>query len=96
MARTKRKANPLVPELTPATSTARVYKAAGYVRLSVEDGGKPGADTRLTEAEALEQARLRAQYLKEFRANMEATLQAVRVEQADGSYKPLVKKEKMN
>lgn len=50
----------------------------------------------LTEAEALEQARLRAQYLKEFRANMEATLQAVRVEQADGSYKPLVKKEKMN
>ena len=50
----------------------------------------------LTEAEALEQARLRAQYLKEFRANMEATLQAVRVEQADGSYKPLVKKNKMN
>ena len=50
----------------------------------------------LTEAEALEQAQLRAQYLKEFRANMEATLQAVRVEQADGSYKPLVKKEKMN
>ena len=45
---------------------------------------------------ALEQARLRAQYLREFRANMEATLQAVRVEQPDGSYKPLVKKEKMN
>ena len=50
----------------------------------------------LTEAEALEQARLRAQYLREFRANMEATLQAVRVEQPDGSYKPLGKKEKMN
>ena len=50
----------------------------------------------LTEAEALEQARLRAQYLREFRANMEATLQAVRVEQPDGSYKLLVKKEKMN
>lgn len=50
----------------------------------------------LTEAEALEQAQLRAQYLREFRANMEATLQAVRVEQADGSYKPLVKKNKMN
>ena len=50
----------------------------------------------LTEAEALEQAKLRAQYLREFRANMEATLQAVRVEQADGSYKPLVKKQKMN
>ena len=50
----------------------------------------------LTEAEALEQAQLRAQYLREFRANMEATLQAVRVEQPDGSYKPLVKKKKMN
>lgn len=50
----------------------------------------------LTETEALEQAQLRAQYLREFRANMEATLQAVRVEQADGSYKPLVKKNKMN
>ena len=50
----------------------------------------------LTPAEAEEQAALRAQYLKEFRANMEATLQAVRVEQEDGTYKPLVKKEKMN
>ena len=50
----------------------------------------------LTEAEALEQAQLRAQYLREFRANMEATLQAVRVEQPDGRYKPLVKKSKMN
>ena len=50
----------------------------------------------LTEAELAEQARLRAQYLKEFRANMEATLQAVRVEQADGSYKPLVKKDRLN
>lgn len=50
----------------------------------------------LTAAEAEEQAQLRAQYLREFRANMEATLQAVRVEQEDGSYKPLVKKEKMN
>lgn len=50
----------------------------------------------LTEAEALEQAQLRAQYLREFRANMEATLKAVRVEQADGSYKPLVRKNKLN
>ena len=50
----------------------------------------------LTEAEAEEQAKLRAQYLKEFRANMEATLQAVRVEQADGTYKPLVKKSRPN
>ena len=49
----------------------------------------------LTEEETAEQAALRQQYLKEFRANMEATLQAVRVEQADGTYKPLVKKEKI-
>ena len=47
----------------------------------------------LTPAELEEQAQLRAQYLREFRANMEATLRAVRVEQADGTYKPLVKKE---
>ena len=47
----------------------------------------------LTEEETKEQAALRAQYLREFRANMEATLQAVRVEQEDGTYKPLVKKE---
>ena len=46
----------------------------------------------LTEAEAIEQQELRAQYLREFRANMDATLQAVRVEQADGTYKPLEKK----
>ena len=50
----------------------------------------------LTAEEAEEQAALRAQYLKEFRANMEATLQAVRVEQEDGTYKPLVKKEKLH
>ena len=50
----------------------------------------------LTEAEAIEQQELRAQYLREFRANMEETLKAVRVEQADGTYKPLVKKEKAN
>jgi len=47
----------------------------------------------LNEEELREQAELRAQYLREFRANMEATLQAVRVEQEDGTYKPLVKKE---
>ena len=46
----------------------------------------------LNEAELAEQAVLRAQYLKEFRENMEATLRAVRVEQADGTYKPLEKK----
>ena len=46
----------------------------------------------LTEAELAEQAELRAQYLREFRENMEATRKAVRVEQADGTYKPLEKK----
>lgn len=46
----------------------------------------------LTEAELAEQAELRAQYLREFRENMEAMLKAVRVEQADGTYKPLEKK----
>ena len=46
----------------------------------------------LTEAELEEQAALRQQYLREFRANMEETLKAVRVEQADGTYKPLEKK----
>ncbi len=46
----------------------------------------------LTEAEQKEQQELRAQYLREFRANMEATLQNVRVEQEDGSYAPLEKR----
>lgn len=46
----------------------------------------------LTEEELSEQAELRAQYLREFRENMEATLRAVRVEQVDGTYKPLEKK----
>jgi len=47
----------------------------------------------LNEEELKEQAELRAQYLREFRANMEETLKMVRVEQEDGTYKPLVKKE---
>ena len=46
----------------------------------------------LTESEVEEQKALRAQYIKESRANMEDTLRRVRVEQADGTYKPLVKK----
>ena len=50
----------------------------------------------LTEAEVQEQAALRKQYLAEFRANMEDTLRRVRVEQPDGTYKPLVKREKLN
>jgi uncharacterized protein YnzC (UPF0291/DUF896 family) len=50
----------------------------------------------LTATELEEQAALRAQYLKEFRINMEDTLKRVRVEQADGTYKPLVRKDKLN
>lgn len=50
----------------------------------------------LTAEEAEEQAALRAQYLREFRANLQDTLSRVRVEQEDGSYKPLVKKNRLN
>lgn len=32
-------------EATVATPTQKIYKTAAYVRLSVEDSGKPGADT---------------------------------------------------
>ena len=45
MARTKRKTNPLVQESAPAEPTKKNYQTAAYVRLSVEDSGKPGADT---------------------------------------------------
>lgn len=47
-----------------------------------------------TDEEAEERKTLHAQYIKEFREQTEATLKRVRVEQDDGSYKPLVKKEK--
>ena len=45
MARTKRKVNPILPVAIPVEKPKRVYHAGGYVRLSVEDSGKPGADT---------------------------------------------------
>lgn len=45
MARTKRKINPLVQETAVITPARKIYKTAAYVRLSVEDSGKPGADT---------------------------------------------------
>lgn len=47
MPRTKRKINPLLQteEVKPVEPAVRKYKVGGYVRLSVEDGGKPGADT---------------------------------------------------
>lgn len=45
MARTKRKVNPVLPALAPEAPKQRIYRTGGYVRLSVEDSGKPGADT---------------------------------------------------
>ena len=45
MARTKRKTNPLVQEPEAIAPAKKIYKTAAYVRLSVEDSGKPGADT---------------------------------------------------
>lgn len=46
----------------------------------------------LTEAEVKEQAVLRREYLDGFRANMEAVLAGVVIQQPDGSKKPLQKK----
>ena len=45
MARTKRKVNPVVPVPVQEVPGQRIYRAGGYVRLSMEDSGRPGADT---------------------------------------------------
>ena len=45
MARTKRKTNPVIPTAEAPAQAQKKYRAAAYVRLSVEDSGKPGADT---------------------------------------------------
>lgn len=45
MARTKRKINPILPEAEAQATAQKKYRTAAYVRLSVEDSGKPGADT---------------------------------------------------
>ena len=50
----------------------------------------------LTESETKEQAALRRQYLAEFRANLQATLDQVYIEREDGSYQKLEKKPKPN
>lgn len=54
MARTKRKVNPLLPATAPAKPAQRVYQVGGYVRLSVGDSGKPGADTIETQRELIQ------------------------------------------
>jgi len=55
VARTKRKVNYVQPEIVelPA-SQGRVYRTGGYVRLSVEDSGKPGADTIYAQKELVQ------------------------------------------
>ena len=45
MARTKRKINPILPEAEAPAPAQKKYRTAAYVRLSVADSGKPGADT---------------------------------------------------
>ncbi len=50
----------------------------------------------LTENELQEQARLRRQYIDEFKENLKATLDQVYIEQEDGSYKHLEKKPPLN
>ena len=50
----------------------------------------------LTEAELNEQARLRRQYIDEFKENLKATLDQVYIEREDGTYEKLQKKPPMN
>ena len=45
MARTKRKQNLIIPEAEAPAPAQKKYRTAAYVRLSVEDSGKPGVDT---------------------------------------------------
>jgi len=54
MARTKRKASALQSVPIPETSTQRIYRTGGYIRLYVEDSGKPGADTIETQRAFIE------------------------------------------
>jgi len=53
MARTKRKVNPVLPLPVPEVPAQRIYKTGGYGRLSVEDSGKPGADTLESQEELI-------------------------------------------
>lgn len=52
MARTKRKVNPLSPA-PEKQKGQRIYRAGGYARLSVEDGGRAGADTLQNQEELI-------------------------------------------
>ncbi len=45
MARTKRKENPLQVMSVTEVPKQRIYHVGAYIRLSVEDNGKPNTDT---------------------------------------------------
>lgn len=49
-------------------------------------------ERELLEEELAEQAALRAEYIAGFRANMQQVLEAVRIQETDGSLTPLKKK----
>lgn len=51
MARTKRKVNPVLPPVAVINPPEKIYQTAGYTRLSIKDGGRPGADTIKTQQE---------------------------------------------
>lgn len=53
MARTKRKVNPVLPLPIREATAQRIYRVGGYGRLSVEDSGKPGADTLESQEELI-------------------------------------------
>lgn len=53
MARTKRKVNPVLPLPVREATAQRIYRTGGYGRLSVEDSGKPGADTLESQEELI-------------------------------------------
>ena len=64
--------------------------------LRINELAKKKKEVGLTDEEAEERKTLHAQYIKEFREQTEATLKRVRVEQDDGSYKPLVLEAELN
>ncbi|MCM1134724.1 MAG: recombinase family protein [Clostridium sp.] len=53
MARTKRKINPLLADTEDKSVCPRIYRTGGYARLSVEDGGRAGADTMEVQEELI-------------------------------------------
>lgn len=54
MARTKRKVNPIIQVSVCEKPKQRMYRTGGYIRLSMEDSGRPGADTIENQKELVE------------------------------------------